>query len=154
MAKTKVKAKKKTKAKAKKDSEQMPVMDEIAELSEAYKVAHITAKEHEEKRKEFNKEKDGISIKICKLAERADLVAPFNLASGGKIFINDKISAKQVDKQALYNWLEANGHGDLVTVTVDTGSLKTFIKVLMKANKKTPDGVEVTSYQQASFRKK
>jgi hypothetical protein len=55
------------------------------------------------------------------------------------------------DREALYKWLEEHGNESLITDTVNSSTLKAFVKKLIKEGKEVPDMVNIHPYQQASL---
>lgn len=55
-------------------------------------------------------------------------------------------------REALQQWLNDNGHGSLVSTTVNASTLRAFIKEQMKAGSPIPDGLlTITPYQLVSI---
>lgn len=61
----------------------------------------------------------------------------------------DKMSASIVDKPAGFEWLRSNGGEDLITETVNAGSLASFVRdmILEQGVEPPPDVIKVTQYQ-------
>lgn len=57
------------------------------------------------------------------------------------------------DQSALFQWLEANGHGDLITETVNASTLKAFMKECLRNGEEIPDEevVKFTPYTYAKI---
>lgn len=54
-------------------------------------------------------------------------------------------------QQAAYQWLQENGHGDLIKDYVHPSTLKAFIKELMEGGEILPEAIfKATPYQRAS----
>ncbi len=70
----------------------------------------------------------------------------------GRVQIGTQVSAKQVDKEALVKWLEANGHGAMVAETVNASTLGSFIKTQIANGDPIPDSdiVDFSTYEVAS----
>jgi hypothetical protein len=70
----------------------------------------------------------------------------------GRIQVGQQVSAKQIDKQGLIDWLEANGHSAIVAETVNSSTLSSFIKAQIADGEPIPDQsiVEFTTYEVAS----
>lgn len=146
--------KKRSKAQQKKAEEAKGIMERLTGKCELLKKHKLAAVEYEKKRKEENNKVAALSKEICELVEIADLQPPFNLRSGGKITIREDLSVKKEDEDALMHWLEANDEGDIIKQTVNAQTLKSLCKKREKENKPHPDGVTVTSYFVAQYKKK
>ncbi len=58
------------------------------------------------------------------------------------------------NKQALYDWLEQHGHGDLITDTVNSSTLKAFMKEqILEGNDVPDDIVNFTPYTYVAITK-
>lgn len=71
----------------------------------------------------------------------------------GRLQLKDDIycNVSAADREALKEWLVANGHSSLISDTVNASSLKAFIKEQMKAGADIPaDLVKVTPFTKAS----
>lgn len=75
-----------------------------------------------------------------------------NIKDVGRIQIGQQVSAKQLDKQGLIDWLEANGHEGMVAETVNSSTLSSFIKEQIGLGEPIPDDdvVQFTTYEVAS----
>lgn len=106
-----------------------------------------------EQEKLLSKEVDQLSKQLVELTDLAELEPPFRVTGMGTISIRTDYSVKQIDKDALKQSLEALGHGELITITVNAQTLGSLIRELAEMNKQFPDGIEVTSYQKAVYTK-
>lgn len=79
-------------------------------------------------------------------------ITTVNIKDVGRIQISHQLSAKQVDKFALQEWLQANGHGDLIAETVNASSLASFIKAQIADGEPIPDDdiIQISTYEVAS----
>ena len=70
----------------------------------------------------------------------------------GRIQILPKLSATQIDKIALQEWLTKEGHGSLVAETVNSSSLAAFIKAQIADGEPIPDDsiIKISTYEVAS----
>jgi len=70
----------------------------------------------------------------------------------GRIQIGQQLSAKQLNKAALQEWLVAQGHGSLVASTVNSSSLSAFIKAQIADGEPIPDDdiIEISTFEVAS----
>lgn len=69
-------------------------------------------------------------------------------ALGRSFYIVPKMSASILDKEKGFEWLRANQGGELITETVNAGSLAAFLKHMMTEEAKDPpsDVFKVTPY--------
>jgi len=70
----------------------------------------------------------------------------------GRLQIGYQVSAKQLDKMALIEWLEAHNHPDIAAMTVNASTLGSFMKNQIADGEPIPDDsiVEFTTYEVAS----
>ena len=70
----------------------------------------------------------------------------------GRIQIGFQVSAKQVDKEALFQWMKENGHPDLIAEVINASTLGSFIKTQIAQGDPIPDDsiVDFSSYEVAS----
>jgi len=70
----------------------------------------------------------------------------------GRIQIGFQVSAKQIDKVALFDWMRENGHPDLITDVINASTLGSFIKTQIAQGDPIPpdDIVDFSSYEVAS----
>lgn len=70
----------------------------------------------------------------------------------GRLQIGTQVSAKQLDKGALFEWLEENGHSALVAESVNASTLGSFIKTQIANGDPIPDPeiVDFSTYEVAS----
>ena len=68
------------------------------------------------------------------------------LSGLGTLFIQDMVYTAIVPGKtaAVYDWLRANGHGDLIRDYVQPSTLKVFVKDLRSKNEPLPEEVKVT----------
>ena len=69
----------------------------------------------------------------------------------GTFRIREEMSVKTLDKQQLFEWLEQEGLADIVTETVNAGTLKAVIRERMREGESIPDAVEIKTYQNTIF---
>jgi hypothetical protein len=70
----------------------------------------------------------------------------------GRIQIGFQTSAKQLDKEALFQWLRDNGHPEIVAETVNSSTLASFLKAQLADGESIPDEniVDFSTYEVAS----
>lgn len=70
----------------------------------------------------------------------------------GRIQIGFQVSAKQLDKMALFEWMRDNGHEALIAEVINASTLGSFMKTQIAQGEPIPDSeiVDFTSYEVAS----
>ena len=70
----------------------------------------------------------------------------------GRVQIGHNMSAKQIDKVRLMEWMEANGHGDMVSGTINSSSLAAFIRTQIAQGGEIPDDtmIDISTYEVAT----
>lgn len=63
---------------------------------------------------------------------------PFKIEGVGSVSVVNKYSCTILDKQLGFDWLRANGHGGLITETVNASTISAFAKELIEV-----DGMEL-----------
>jgi len=72
----------------------------------------------------------------------------------GRVILTSDINVKTKDKTKAYEWLEEEGHGDLVTETVNASSLKALLRRRLRDGEEVPEDVfEVKPLTRASINK-
>lgn len=65
-----------------------------------------------------------------------------------------RVSVLAADRDELHQWMEDNGHGDMVTDTINSSSLKAWVKGQIKEGKEYPiDLIKVDAFDRASITK-
>ena len=74
------------------------------------------------------------------------------VAGVGRVQVGSQLSAKQLDKEGLIEWLKANDHGHLAAETVNSSSLSSFIREQIGLGAPIPsdDVVLISTYDVAS----
>lgn len=69
--------------------------------------------------------------------------------------VQERISASVIDKPKAFSWLRGIGQGDLITETVNAGTLSSFVKNLMVDEGIEPpdDAIRVNTYRTTSINK-
>lgn len=62
------------------------------------------------------------------MRERTGQKPPFVIEGIGRVTVSRRFSASMLDKDAGFEWLRENGHGDLITETVNSSTLAAFAK--------------------------
>lgn len=75
-----------------------------------------------------------------------------NVEGVGRIQVGQQVSAKQLDKAALATWLEEQGHEGMITETINSSTLSSFIRQQIANGDPIPepDVVEFTTFEVAS----
>lgn len=92
------------------------------------------------------------TIALPSKMEADGIDSPFNVAGIGRIVLTDDIRVSVLDKDLEYHWLEANGHKDLISRTVNAASLAALLRRYMRDGKEIPEPVfKVTPFCRASI---
>jgi hypothetical protein len=101
----------------------------------------------------LEKELTEVNIEIKKLSE-IDLVKALEeagldkctITGFGTIFVNDAfyVAVNKDKRDELYEWLKAEGHGDLIQPYVHPATLTAFARELYGENKPLPEIIKVT----------
>lgn len=70
------------------------------------------------------------------IREKTGEKPPFKIEGVGSVSVSNKYSCTILDKDAGYNWLRNNGHGGLITETVNASTLAAFAKELIEGEGK------------------
>ena len=127
--------------------------EQLVALAGEFAVKTLELRELKEQEKALGREVDALSTQIIEMLELCELEPPLRLVGMGTVGLRTAYTVKQIDKDALKQSLEALGHGDLITVQVNTNSLGSLISELAKQNKQFPEGIEVSSFQKAVYTK-
>lgn len=72
----------------------------------------------------------------------------------GTVGITNRISCSLPDKDKGFEWLRGNGHGTLITETVNSSSLSAFAKEMIEAGQELPEEIfKVSTSSYTSIRK-
>ena len=85
-----------------------------------------------------------------------DGVGNITLKDVGRVSLTNDVYASipAAQRENAYEWLRANGHGDLIKETVHTSTLKAFAKNTIKEGKELPEDLfKVTPFSRASITK-
>lgn len=77
---------------------------------------------------EDNLSKNQIPDIVRALKEKTGEKPPFNIEGVGRVTVANRYSCSMIDKAAGFDWLRGNGHGGLITETVNSSSLSSFAK--------------------------
>lgn len=123
-------------ADSEKDAEPTGSMDRLMALADEMENLKAVIEEQDREVKEMRKRYDELRRELLpEEMKRVGLVneqgkGNFTLKTGGKIHLRGDLfaSIKKADQDAAFEWLRANGHGDLIKETVHPGTLKSFCK--------------------------
>lgn len=71
----------------------------------------------------------------------------------GRLALTDDLRIKVMDQAALFEWLEENDLGDMISETVNSSTLKASLRKRMKDAKELPESVELTPFTRANLTK-
>lgn len=116
-----------------KASDHVTVIRHFDEVSKAYDILDAT-------KKELNAIYDRLSRDYVPEAMRAAGVKTTTVEGIGRVTVSHRYSCSMLDKVRGYNWLTENGHGDLITQTVNSSTLSAFAKnLIVEEGKELPD---------------
>lgn len=101
----------------------------------------------------INEELRSLEGELLALHPTSGVGSSVNLASGGTLIVASKMSAKKTDEDALVKWLDGNGLADFAKRSVNTNSLSALCRERAEKGEPIPDGVELASFKQVSWRK-
>lgn len=85
---------------------------------------------------------------------RAQGVKSVKLEGVGTVGITNRVSCSMLDKTLGFEWLRGNGHGALITETVNSSTLSAFAKELLEAGEELPDDAfKISTSSYTSIRK-
>lgn len=92
---------------------------------------------------------------LPKAMDNCDLDSFRSPELGRSYFRQTKMSGTFLDKEKGYQWLRDNGHGDIITETVNAGTLSSFLSNLINEEGIEPpdDIVKVSTYDTTTSRK-
>lgn len=67
----------------------------------------------------------------------------------GRCTLTADLSISVRDKLTLHQWLEENGQGDLIQPTVNSSTLKAWVKEQMGAGSPVPDVIKISPFSRA-----
>jgi hypothetical protein len=95
---------------------------------------------------------DVVRLELIPIAMEDAGITSVNIAGVGRLGLTGDLYLSVKDKAGLYNWLNDNGLGDLIQPTVNSSTLKAFIKGRIKGGADYPeDLVSVTPFTRASI---
>jgi hypothetical protein len=117
--------------------------------------------------KEAHARMDAVAKALYKVKDFLDkVVVPFKMDAAGTDMVRipelarsfskqNRMSASFVDKEAGFQWLRENGHGDMIQETVNAGTLAAFVRSLIIEEGVDPpeDVVKVSTYNTTSITK-
>ena len=127
---------------------------QITDIAERLRLLKAHKDTYTEKLSGINKEIE--YIERIKLPDMMDDLGTTSMRLDGigrlTISTDAFVSTKAAHKAELYEWLENNGHGDLITNTVNASTLKAFVKSLDKQGEEIPeDFINYTPYSKVTL---
>jgi len=100
-----------------------------------------------------NAEHDTLRIKLIPDKIEADgLESPVTIAGVGRVSLTDDLTVTVGEKDDFYKWLHKHKMGDLITESVNSSTLKAWVKERIKENKPYPtECLKVTPFTRASI---
>ncbi len=79
----------------------------------------------------------------------------FTLSDGRKVFLTTDmhVSLPAAERAAFHEWLEGNGHSDLIVPHIHPSTLKAFCKEQLSEGNDLPEGLNTHPYLKAVLRK-
>ena len=72
----------------------------------------------------------------------------------GRLGLTDDLRVKMLDKEQVYEWLEENDMGDMITETVNASTLKASLRKRLQKGEEVPDNLfELTPFTRANLTK-
>lgn len=91
----------------------------------------------------IQKEFDRLSIEVIPDLMAEQDITNIKIDEVGRIALRDDIrcSVPSGNSEALYRWLQDNGHDSLITNTVNASTLKAFVKEQIRHGNSIPEGL-------------
>lgn len=103
---------------------------------------------------DLQKAYDFISQNVLPERMEEEEISTLTVKGVGRLQIKSDIrcSVLSANRTKLHEWLESNGHGSLISESVNPSTLKAFVKDLMKNGHDIPDDIiKIDPYSQASI---
>jgi hypothetical protein len=132
---------------------------EYAEFSLHAMVEHMKLMQMEKEEVEaalslINAKLDTLRLEMIPAKMEEDGVERITYEGIGRVSLTGDMYTQVVDKPGLYDWLEGNGFGDLIQLTINASTLKAFVKGRVKAGKEIPtDFIKIAPFTRASITK-
>ena len=133
----------------------MTVQKKLIELGKELFDLKAEKEELEEKLKEINKRKEVLEVhEIPNLMQDTE-ITKFTIDGYGTIYKKNDVRAYiRVDNQEeAFDWLNENGHGDIIKETVHWATLRKWANEMLEENKEIPGFIEVTPITVAMTRR-
>ena len=129
----------------------------LVDLAKEFKELKGEVEEKEAELSDLKNSYDFIRFVLMpKVIEEAGLSSPVKIAGVGKISLSSDayVSVVPGQKEALYEWMEEHGLGDLIKPTLNASTLKAQVISLMLSGEDYPEAfVKVTPFVRASILK-
>lgn len=117
------------------DSDHVSLIRHFASVDDAYEQLNAA-------KKKLNAIHDRCSREYIPDALRKAGVKTVTIENLGRVTVAHRYSCSIINKDAGYKWLEDNGHGDLITQTVNSSTLAAFAKnLIVEEGKELPEEV-------------
>ena len=132
------------------DFEKMELV-ELAHYQASLKSVHERLDKH---KSTVGKMFDYIRTQAVPLKMEEEGVESITVQGVGRLSLTSDIYLQVKDKEGSFEWLMDNGHGDLISETVNASSLKALLRRMLRDGKEVPDEVyKVTPFSRASITK-
>lgn len=132
-----------------------PKQNKLTEAAKLLRKLKSSKELLESKLKEVNEQiKQVAEVDLPRLMEDAD-IENFKVDKVGTVFLQNKLYASVLadDRPKLYDWLQKEGHGDLIKPWVFPQTLTAFAKEQLGEGNPLPDFLKATFIPTASIRK-
>lgn len=124
---------------------------EMAQMFQELKRLHEVA---DEIKKQFGKTYDW--FRVSYIPERMDTLGTSSMRVDGygRLGLTDDLRVKILDKEQVYEWLEENDMGDMITETVNASILKASLRKRLQKGEEVPDNLfELAPFTRANLTK-
>lgn len=104
-------------------------------------------------KKEYQAAYDFLSISVLPERMEEEMIETLRVAGVGRLQARSDIrcAVPAQNREAVKEWLIDNGHGSMITETINASTLKAFVREMMKEGKEWPeDLLNVTPYTRAT----
>ena len=126
---------------------------DLMEMVAAMKAAQEDKDTIEEMLKKVNARYDTLRLELIPNKMDETGIENIKIDGIGRVSLTGDMYIQVADKEAMYQWLDDHGFGDLIQSTVNSSTLKAFIKGRMKGGEECPEWVKITPFTRASITK-
>lgn len=124
------------------------------ELAERFKFLKDTIDQMSNAIKPFQEELTVLRQKTIPEKMDAEGISTVNVKGLGRVTCSSQMSCSTIDPDGLKNWLVENGYEGLIQPTVNSSTLKSFVKERIEAGEDYPSNcVNISFFTQASLTK-